>query len=93
MIAAVPVVISKLGLAGYGVWETIIALSASATLLMGPLTGTLLWRAAVAHGAGDQIAMHRTTGIGLLATGIFMVCSHLAEWSMYPPNCCPSSRT
>ena len=75
MIAAVPVVISKLGLAGYGVWETIIALSVSATLLMGPLTGTLLWRAAVAHGAGDQIAMHRTTGIGLSATGIFMVCA------------------
>jgi O-antigen/teichoic acid export membrane protein len=75
MIAAVPVVISKLGLAGYGVWETIIALSVSATLLMGPLTGTLLWRAAVAHGAGDQIAMHRTTGIGLLATGILIVCA------------------
>ena len=75
MIAAVPVIISKLGLAGYGVWETIMALSVSATLLMGPLTGTLLWRAAVAHGAGDQIAMHRTTGIGLLATCIFMVCA------------------
>jgi O-antigen/teichoic acid export membrane protein len=75
MIASVPVVISKLGLAGYGVWETIVALSASATLLMGPLTGTLLWRGAMAHGSGDQIAMRRTTGIGLLVTIILLVCA------------------
>lgn len=74
-IVAVPVVIHKLGLAGYGVWETIVALSASATLLMGPLTGTLLWRASTAHGAGDQVAMSRTTGIGITISGILVLCA------------------
>jgi O-antigen/teichoic acid export membrane protein len=72
MIAAVPVVIAKLGLAGYGTWETIQALSASTTLLIGPLTGTLLWRASMAHGANDQIAMSRTTGIGLTFSGLLL---------------------
>lgn len=71
-IAAVPVVIAKLGLAGYGTWETILALSASTTLLMGPLTGTLLWRASMAHGSNDQIAMSRTSGIGLAISGLLL---------------------
>lgn len=74
-IVAVPVVIHKLGLAGYGVWETIVALSASATLLMGPLTGTLLWRASTAHGVEDQVAMSRTAGIGITISGILLVCA------------------
>lgn len=75
MVVAVPVVISKLGLAGYGVWETIVALSASATLLLGPLTGTLLWRGSLAHGSGDPLAMRRTAGVGLTATFVLLVCT------------------
>jgi O-antigen/teichoic acid export membrane protein len=74
-IAAVPFVLSKLGLVGYGVWETIEALSATATLLIGPLAGTLLWQGAVAYGSEDEVAMSRTPGIGLLVTSILLLCA------------------
>ena len=74
-IAAVPVVLTKLGLVGYGVWQTIEALSASATLLIGPLSGTLLWRGSVAYGCEDDVAMYRTPGIGLLLTSILLLCA------------------
>lgn len=83
-LVGVPVIISKLGLTGYGIWETILALSASTTLLLGPLTGTLLWRGSLAYGSRDAEAMRRTVGSGLLVTTVLLICASPVLWLARP---------
>ena len=43
-IAIVPVIIHKLDLVGYGVWETIFAVTSLITMMLGALGTTFLWR-------------------------------------------------
>src|SRR5215470_2103286 len=48
----VPVVVGKVGVSGYGVWEATLALASLSTLFLGAISGTLLWSISRANGIG-----------------------------------------
>lgn len=64
---AMPVLISRLGLAGYGVWEIILTITGFSMLWQGPMSGALLWAASNAYGAGDHTRLRELVQIGVFA--------------------------
>ena len=62
---SIPIIIRTLGVAGYGVWETVTALCALVSLLQSPINSALHYRASQAYGAGDIRALERLAGIGI----------------------------
>lgn len=82
LIVAVPVIISHLGMAGYGVWESMLAISGIALVLQNVVRGTLLWRISISYGAQDVYETQRMVGIGVgttltlilfLVTGVWLI--------------------
>lgn len=67
-LVSVPVVISHLGIAGYGVWESIIAVSVLCNVAQMTITGTLLWKFSGAFGANDHAAALYYVRIGVFAS-------------------------
>jgi O-antigen/teichoic acid export membrane protein len=51
-------VIRKLGIAGYGTWESIVAVSVLSNIFQTAISGTLLWMIANAYGAKDRETVH-----------------------------------
>ena len=64
-IVVVPFLISQVGVAGYGMWETIVSLVSVLYLMQSIMSGTLLWWMSHAYGKGDFVALQRAAGIGL----------------------------
>ena len=67
-LVSVPVVISYLGIAGYGVWESIIAVSVLCNVAQTTISGTLLWKFSGAFGSGDHAAALYYVRIGVFAS-------------------------
>jgi O-antigen/teichoic acid export membrane protein len=67
-LVSVPVVISYLGIAGYGVWESIIAVSVICNVAQTTISGTLLWKFSGAFGSGDHAAALYYVRIGVFAS-------------------------
>ncbi len=63
----VPFIRNKLGWAGYGTWEAVMAIVAVCIMFQGAVTGTLLWRMSQAFGLQDFPTMRRMVRIGVLA--------------------------
>lgn len=61
----VPVVISRLGIVGYGIWEAVLAVAMIGAMFQNAITGTLLWKAAREYAAGEVGAVTRTLQLGL----------------------------
>ncbi len=55
----IPIVVAKLGIAGFGTWESIIAVSALANVFQATISGTVLWLVSNAYGAGDIESIRR----------------------------------
>lgn len=66
-IVLVPVVIHKLGISGYGIWETLFAVASLVTMILSALGTTFLWKISQVDGR-DTIA-----SIRLVKSGIFLV--------------------
>jgi O-antigen/teichoic acid export membrane protein len=49
----IPIVVGKLGMAGFGTWESIIAVSLLCNIFQGTVSGTVLWLISNAYGSGD----------------------------------------
>jgi O-antigen/teichoic acid export membrane protein len=49
----VPFIITSLGLNGYGVWESLMAIAAFSTLVLTSISQTMVWRISLAYGAND----------------------------------------
>lgn len=71
-LVTVPVVIAHLGILGYGVWETIVAVSVLCNIVQSTISGTLLWKFSTAFGANQ-----RDDAIAFLQAGIFTSLSFL----------------
>ena len=67
-LVSVPVVILHLGIAGYGVWESIIAVSVLCNVAQMTISGTLLWKFSGAFGSNDHAAALYYVRIGVFAS-------------------------
>ena len=50
---SVPIIVKKLGIEGYGAWETIVAIAAIGNIFQTVISGTLLWLISNAYGQKD----------------------------------------
>ncbi len=79
---SVPVVISYLGIAGYGVWESIIAVSVICNVAQMTISGTLLWKFSGAFGSDDHAAALNFVRIGVFASlALFCLITPIAWFS------------
>ena len=62
----IPIVVGKLGIAGFGTWESIIAVAALCNIFQATISGTVLWLVANAYGTGDieSIRRHARMAVG-----------------------------
>jgi O-antigen/teichoic acid export membrane protein len=64
-LVTIPVVLSNLGLSGYGGWETMMAIAALGTIFQTTISGTLVWKMSAGYGSRDQTGIRRLMGIGI----------------------------
>jgi O-antigen/teichoic acid export membrane protein len=64
-LVTVPVVLSKLGLDGYGSWEAMMAIAALVMVFQTTINGTLVWKMSGAYGNGDLLGIRRLMGVGI----------------------------
>jgi O-antigen/teichoic acid export membrane protein len=64
-LGVVPFMISQVGVAGFGMWETIVSLVSILYLVQSVMSGTLLWWMSHAYGKDDLVTLQRAAGIGL----------------------------
>jgi O-antigen/teichoic acid export membrane protein len=60
----IPVLVSRLGMAGYGTWEALLALASLSSVFQLPISGTLVWRVSDAYGRGDTAEIRRVARLG-----------------------------
>ena len=78
-LVTVPVVLSKLGLSGYGSWETMMAIATLVMVFQTTINGTLVWRMSGAYGSGDLDGIRRLMGVGIaVVLGMFAVVTPFA---------------
>lgn len=76
----IPVIIYKLGIIGYGTWETLLAASSFSTIFQTAISGTLLWRISTAYGANDEREARRILGIGLTIMLLLFAVISITVW-------------
>lgn len=69
-ILMVPLIISDVGVEGYGTWEAILAFAMFGGLFQNAITGTLLWRASGEFANDDYGGMVKTLRMGIAVTGV-----------------------
>jgi O-antigen/teichoic acid export membrane protein len=81
-LVTVPVVLSRLGLGGYGGWEAMMAIAALVMVFQTTISGTLVWRMSGAYGNGDLGGIRRLTGVGIaVVIGMFALITPFV-WAM-----------
>src|SRR6478736_6028911 len=63
----IPVLVSKLGMSGYGSWEALLALASLSSVFQFAISGTLVWRVSHAYGEGDTAEIRRAARLGAAA--------------------------
>ena len=66
-LVVIPVLVSRLGVAGYGTWEALLALSSLSAIFQLAISGTLVWRISEAYGQGDTPEIRRVARVGAAA--------------------------
>jgi O-antigen/teichoic acid export membrane protein len=79
-LVTVPVVVWKLGIGGFGIWEASLAFSSLSSLFFMPLGGTLLWKASAAFGGSRAGESDRLLRLGVSATLVFLGVAGPAAW-------------
>ena len=85
-LATIPVLISRLGVAGYGTWEALLAFASLTTLFQTAIGGALVWRISEAYGKGDASSIRRAVRLGAGASWTtFVLLWPLAAFSVLFP--------
>jgi O-antigen/teichoic acid export membrane protein len=92
-LVSVPVVIRVVGFGGYGVWESLFAISVLAAIPQNILGGTLLWKMSIAFGADNTQEIDRLARIGIaitlgytsLAVPLMLLIRHAAVRALHVP--------
>ena len=83
-LVTVPVVLSRLGLGGYGGWEAMMAIAALVTVFQTTVNGTLVWKMSAAYGNGDAAGIRRLMGEGIaVVLGMFALITPLVWATRY----------
>lgn len=84
-LATIPVVVARLGLADFGIWEAMLALASLLGIAQTAVSGTLLWRISDAYGQRDAATIHRMAGLGIgAALALFLLVWPLMWWLREP---------
>ncbi len=67
-LAVIPVIVARLGLSGYGAWESLLAVSSLASMFQGAISGALTWRVSATFGVRDIVEIRRLSRVGSAAT-------------------------
>lgn len=70
---SIPVIVKRLGIEGYGAWETILAISVIANIFQSVISGTLLWLISFAYGSTDFKSVVQYIRIGICVTLLLFV--------------------
>lgn len=62
---SVPIVVNRLGVIGYGTWESIIAVSVISNIFQSVISGTLLWKISGAFGVDNMDGVQQYLGVGI----------------------------
>jgi O-antigen/teichoic acid export membrane protein len=84
-LVTIPVLISRLGVVGYGTWEALLAFATLTTLFQAATGTALVWRISEAYGKGDAHSIRRAVRLGAAASwAVFVVLWPLA-WFLRDP--------
>jgi O-antigen/teichoic acid export membrane protein len=84
-LATIPILVSYLGVAGYGAWEALLALATLTSLFQTAISGTLIWRVSDAYGRLDTEEIRRIARVGAgIGWALFLVLAPLA-WFLREP--------
>jgi O-antigen/teichoic acid export membrane protein len=84
-LATIPVLVSRLGVAGYGTWEALLALASLTSLFQTAISGTLIWRISDAYGRLDTEEIRRTTRLGAGVSWGLLVLLLPVAWLLREP--------
>jgi len=84
-LATIPVLVSAIGVAGYGTWEAVLALASVASVFQGAVSGTLVWRVSEAYGRGDTPEIRRLIRLGASASWVLFVLLWPVAWFLREP--------
>jgi O-antigen/teichoic acid export membrane protein len=84
-LATIPVLVSRLGVTGYGTWEALLALVSLTSLFQVAIGGTLVWRVSEAYGRGDMAAIRRLARLGAGASLVLFVVVWPVTWVFREP--------
>jgi O-antigen/teichoic acid export membrane protein len=84
-LATIPVVVSRLGVVGYGTWEALLALASLTALFQGAISGTLVWRVSEAYGRSDTAEIRRLARLGAGASWALFVLLCPLAWFLREP--------
>lgn len=84
-LAAIPVVVSRLGVATFGTWEALMALAGLASVWQAAISGTLVWRISEAFGRGDAAEIRRLVRIGAGAVCVIFLLVWPVAWVLREP--------
>jgi O-antigen/teichoic acid export membrane protein len=81
----VPIVVSRLGMTGYGTWEALLALATLSSLFQLTISGTLVWQVSEAYGRGDSSEIRRVARLGAGACLVMFVVLWPLAWLLREP--------
>ena len=84
-LATIPVLVSRLGVVGYGTWEALLALASLTSLFQVAISGTLVWRISEAYGRGDTEEIRRVARLGAGASWALFVLLWPVAWFLRDP--------
>jgi len=79
---SVPIIVAKLGLAGYGGWEALMAVAAISMGFQTVIGGTLVWKMSAAYGNDNRAEIERLARIGIGVTLILFLLICPTVWVM-----------
>jgi membrane protein EpsK len=76
----VPIVISKLGLTGFGTWEILFSVAILTSMFQAATSNTMLWQISNAYGLQDETRVRRLLQIGISITLVQFIVFVPAVW-------------
>ncbi len=77
---SIPIIVQKLGIEGYGVWESIIAISVISNVFQGSISGVLLWLVSNAYGINDIKQVRNYVSMSVFVSLVLFLIITPAAW-------------
>jgi len=84
-LATIPVLVSRIGVVGYGIWEALLAVATLTSVLQASISGTLVWRMSEAYGRGDTLEIRRLARLGAGASWALLALLLPLAWLVREP--------